>query len=254
MEHLTKQQVVLLTLLVSFVTSMATGIVTVSLMDQAPATVTQTINRVVEKTIERVVADSSSKNSPAAIISIESQISNAATKVSKSLVRLKPVNGGPDSVTGLGIILSEDGLMLTDKAALGKDVVVVLSTGEQFPLQLVQSEILGDNAFAAILIPKTTKLSPVTSPSSPTSMKLGDTVFALSGKQTTTLEEGFIKQIPVNANDRLETSVPATSVVLGSPLFNTSGEVIGYKTSTTLTDSSFYPLSALKSITPILSR
>ena len=36
MENLTKPQIILLTLLVSFVTSIATGIVTVALMNQAP--------------------------------------------------------------------------------------------------------------------------------------------------------------------------------------------------------------------------
>ncbi len=53
-EDLNKNQIILLTLLVSFVTSIATGIVTVTLIDQAPAPVAQTINQIVERTIERV--------------------------------------------------------------------------------------------------------------------------------------------------------------------------------------------------------
>src|SRR3989338_3173864 len=49
MENLTKTQLILLVLLVSFMTSLVTGIVSVALVNQAPAPVTQTINRVIEK-------------------------------------------------------------------------------------------------------------------------------------------------------------------------------------------------------------
>lgn len=52
MENLTKTQLILLVLLVSFVTSLVTGIVSVTLVNQAPAQVTQTINRVIEKVVQ----------------------------------------------------------------------------------------------------------------------------------------------------------------------------------------------------------
>ncbi|MEK7599063.1 MAG: trypsin-like peptidase domain-containing protein [Patescibacteria group bacterium] len=51
MENLTKTQLILLVLLVSFITSLVTGIVSVTLVNQAPAQMTQTINRVIEKVI-----------------------------------------------------------------------------------------------------------------------------------------------------------------------------------------------------------
>ena len=49
LEKLSKFQIVLLTLLVSFVTSLVTGIVTVTLVNQAPPTMTQSIYKVIEK-------------------------------------------------------------------------------------------------------------------------------------------------------------------------------------------------------------
>lgn len=52
-EDLSKTQLLLLTILVNFVTAIATAVLAVSLLDQAPPTVTQTINHIVERTVEQ---------------------------------------------------------------------------------------------------------------------------------------------------------------------------------------------------------
>ncbi|MDD3662873.1 MAG: hypothetical protein PHT84_03340 [Candidatus Pacebacteria bacterium] len=53
-KELNKKQLVLLTLFITFVVSIATGIVTVSLMQQMPESVPQTVNNVIQRTIEKV--------------------------------------------------------------------------------------------------------------------------------------------------------------------------------------------------------
>lgn len=55
-EDLSKTQLLLLTILVNFITAIATAVLTVSLLDQAPPTVTQTVNHIVERTVESAQA------------------------------------------------------------------------------------------------------------------------------------------------------------------------------------------------------
>lgn len=88
MNELTKTQIVLLVLLVSFVTSLVTGIVTVTLVNQAPAPVTQTINKVIERTIETVTPGSSQTAATAApvIVTQENLIVKIVNRVSPAVV------------------------------------------------------------------------------------------------------------------------------------------------------------------------
>jgi len=92
LNELNPTQIVLLTLLVSFVTSIATGIVTVSLVNQAPAVVTDTIHKVYEKTIEKVVPGEQTatiiENTETIIVSEEDFVIEAVNKNVDSLTRI----------------------------------------------------------------------------------------------------------------------------------------------------------------------
>ena len=117
MDHLNKQQLVLLALLLSFVTSIATGIVTVSLVNQAPPAVTQTINRVVERTIEKVVPAQGAAviTRETVVVKSDDAAINSIEKNSASIVRIKtkidPNTAGNPSAeplevfVGLGLVV-----------------------------------------------------------------------------------------------------------------------------------------------------
>ena len=105
MEDLNKNQLILLALLVSFVTSIATGIVTVALMEQAPQSVTQTINKVITQTIEKVVTE----KAPAAVIqaSEDDLIASALEKNSRGVVKIRLGQEGDIVGWGFQFRLSE---------------------------------------------------------------------------------------------------------------------------------------------------
>jgi S1-C subfamily serine protease len=118
MEELNKNQIVLLTLLVSFVTSIATGIVTVTLMNQAPAAVTQTINRIVERTVEKVVPGEPKvttvvKEVPV-VVTEEKLIVDVINQASPAVVRVADAEG--KTTLGSGFVVSETGLVATAAA------------------------------------------------------------------------------------------------------------------------------------------
>src|SRR3989338_2035952 len=137
MEELSKSQIVLLTLLVSFVTSIATGIVTVSLMDQAPPAIAQTVNRIIERTVEKVVPSPAGQS--AAVVTTEKTIVvkesdlivQAVEKITPSLVRMYTVSEKDPLFLGLGVIIDAEGSVIVDSTVLGclSDVALSFSDG-----------------------------------------------------------------------------------------------------------------------------
>lgn len=270
MEHLTKQQIVLLTLLVSFVTALVTGIVTVSLTDQSsPGGITQTINRVVERTVERVVPSQSADTEQTASVaqSFEDMLADSVSNVSKSVVRIKPFDGKLDSVTGLGVIVSKDGVILTDKSAIASlgNLVARFSDGTEFPISVIQSQINGDIVFViATPVPNKSPSDYFIPAKISSSIKLGQSVYSLSGKNLDSLGQGIVEKTGDTTNtsqgeiNPIVSSISPVGIIPGSPIFNASGNVLGFMTTSFAkgqgAESSFYPASLIAQSIPTISR
>jgi hypothetical protein len=141
MEELNKTQLILLTLLVTFVTSISSSIITTALLAEAPVSVTQTINRVVERTIEKAVP---TDRDPESLLSPEDRALLAALdNVSQATVSVgKLGEDGKAKALSIGVILSNDGLIITSRggitATTTASYVAILSDKSVIPLSLVK--------------------------------------------------------------------------------------------------------------------
>jgi hypothetical protein len=136
MEELNNRQIVLLCAFISFVVSIATGIITVAMLEEAPQTITQTVNRVVERTIERVVPDEDKKpNTPPPVTTVTKEVTVLAKEddlivsaVEKNQPRIASIFLGGMATTGdpiaVGFIVSRDGLVVADASKLIGDGAV----------------------------------------------------------------------------------------------------------------------------------
>lgn len=255
MENLTKQQIILLTLLVSFVTSIATGIVTVSLLDQAPKGVTETINRVVEKTVERVIQVPT--QGAAAVIQKETivvkeddQTVSAIEKNSKSIVRIyhegvTEANPEPHKIfEAMGIVVSKDGMMASTANLVGKEnLIAEFSDNAVLPVNVISAA--EGSSTVLLSVTKTEKSGynfvPVHLGDS-NGVKLGQAVIGITGRDKNAISVGIISSIkrddvksitssstPAQVSDviSIETTLNPRENTLGSPLLSLSGDVIG---------------------------
>jgi hypothetical protein len=244
LEKLNKSQVVLLTLLVSFVTSIATGIVTVALMEQAPPAITQTVNRVVERTIEKVAPESlvASAASPETVIVRESDLlASAIQRVSPSVVRLFTPGrdeAGNDAqlFIGLAIVADANGVLIADAGTPDGTLTALRSDGVSVPVNVI-ARPSGSNLIrlqAATTNEKNEKISwkPVTFAQKEAS--LGASVVTIGGRTSVKIGKGVIIGTSAYGNDNpsgiIETDIPADSFAAGSPLIDADGAVIGIAT------------------------
>lgn len=245
-EKLNKSQIVLLTLLVSFMTSIATGIVTVSLMEQAPPAITETVNRVVERTVERVVTGqvasvSASDVVPAKTVVVKEAdlIPQALQIVSPSVVRIYSTASTTPEFLGLGLVLDSSGTIATDQS-ISKDTDVVIELSGSMRVRGVISSRNESTGVAFISAATSTNTGPIAwKPAKFFSEEaiLGQSVIMVSGKSATRVGQGIITAIsPVSdgikdAVSVIETDIAEGGILPGSPIIDSSGSVVGISTS-----------------------
>lgn len=158
-KDLNKSQLILLAILLSFVTSIATGITTVTLMQQAPASFTVPVTRIVRETVEKIVPAESTKTQT---------LSAEEKKLLADLKAIKPLtvtlflkgasseSGGAteDKVLGTGLFLGDNKVVIASvipepkegetyivKSVLGEQKVLKTTIEKDFTIiELVQSE------------------------------------------------------------------------------------------------------------------
>ncbi len=251
MEELSKSQIILLTLLVSFVTSIATGIVTVSLMDQAPPAVAQTVNRIIERTVEKVVPSGQTAatvvTQEKTIVVKESQlISKAVELVGASVVRLYS-RGETPVFLGLGIVVDSSGTIVADSGMWSEGVADTIA--ELPDKAQVRATVTPNDASTAsgLVFFSTATTTTDGKPAAWTPIAiasghsmLGETVIVLAGKNVVRIGAGIVTMISAATEaspEIIDTDIAADSIISGSPLIDSDGSLLGISTSVSRTAS-----------------
>ncbi len=146
-------------MLVSFVVSTATGIMTVAMLEEAPKTLTQTVNRVVERTIERVVTGTSTPEKATPVTTVTKEVTIYAKEddlvvaaVEKNQSRIAKIFGANTATTSvpdaIGFVVSRDGMVATDATTFSR---INTSRGT---VPNTYSVMVGEKIYTGIIVEK----------------------------------------------------------------------------------------------------
>lgn len=215
LEDLTKTQIVLLALLISFVTAIATAITTTALLEEAPITTTQTINRIVTNTVERVIPTEVESDPETVVetvfVSEEDAIRKAVSSVLPSVLSLNILVGETNSGT-IGVFI-EGGKVLIPRNVTENDKVTFISGEETKTLKLVSNH----NTFSILEFEENVDI---------------DEASLFDGEYN--IAERIISiTVPINIETSIISSLSETGFGASintnkdSILFNTEGEIVG---------------------------
>ena len=280
MEELTKTQIILLTLLVSFVSSIATGIVTVTLMDQAPSDVVKVFSRVIEHKVElpaevqeKKLPEASSLAKETVILKEEDLITDALAKNSKTLVRVNEINGDVSIFVGLAVIVHSDGTVVTDSSVLNSEKMYEgeLFNGKKKLLSLVRYDPKEKTALLQfvrvaedILAGDAERVSlRAVNFADASKFKIGQTVLTLSGSERDEAGIGILASMQhkeAGSGESVSAAVGSvksqllrigtsirTDGATGGPLLNIFGELMGVTVIGATNNPSYVPVNIIAS-------
>jgi hypothetical protein len=223
-KELNKTQLILLAILLSFVTSIATGITTVTLMQQAPASVTVPINRVVQQTIEKIQQVEGKTTVQTVVIKEEDLVVDAIAKNKSAVFSITKETQDVDLKTievgaGRGFAVSLDGIIVADAGLIfDKGVYYVKNDSGKFKADFISADKSGFS-FLKIGSPldEKNKLA-FTVPASGDldKMKTGQKVLVLGNSISSSIYEGN-KNVDINV----------TKSNAGGLVLNLDGEALG---------------------------
>lgn len=237
MENLSKQQIVLLSILVSFVTSIATGIMTVSLLQEAPPVVTQTVNRVVERTVEKVIPQVVESKPGKTVVERETVVvkedelvPSAVEKNGAAIVRVYTRGteaGAQEKFSSIGLLVGKGTSVITPRIEPSPYVTVTgaFSDGVRRPLSFATSSgavsiwsfdrKADDPEFLAVTLGRVS------------SLRLGQTVITIGGGDQNEVSIGIITSFDASSTTvrRIQTNMGV--ILPGTPLISLGGQVVG---------------------------
>jgi hypothetical protein len=245
-KELNKSQLILLAVLLSFITSIATGITTVTLMQQAPTSFTVPVNRVIKQTVEKIQQVEGKTVTQTIVVKEEDLIVDAIAKNQPSIFSISKEildeNGKYIEISlGKGLVVSAEGVLVIDGVyALDKSVYYAKNESGKFKLDFVSTNKggfsllklgapLDDKNKLSINVPVFTNTD---------KMKIGQKVLVYGSSISSYIFDG---------NKDLRVNVSKSNT--GSPVFNLDGEVLGVALFSL--DSQFVPIDTILDATKI---